>query len=94
MTKPKLSIDDRVDLLLEHGTENPQKWATVHGYQEPEMDETWTALDYQHEWARLRQPLLEETKFLFEMLEAMKKKIDGLHNEIDNIHYSYQGEEF
>jgi hypothetical protein len=85
MKKPTLSIDHRVNALLEHGIENPKKWAAVHGYEEPEIDATWTELDHHHEWVRLRQHHLEETNFLFSMLGAMRTRMLELQKENEEL---------
>ncbi len=85
MTKPKPSIEHRVDSLLEHGIENPKKWAAVHGYKEPEIDATWTELDHHHEWVRLREHHLEETNFLFSMLDTMRNRILALEKRNEEL---------
>ncbi len=70
MTK-KLTTKQRVDRLLEHGIDNPKKWAAVHDYKEPmgEVD------SWEDEWRRLRNHHLDETAFLFEMLKEMANRL-------------------
>jgi hypothetical protein len=65
----KLTIKERVDRLLEHGVENPAKWAIVHGYKEPDVP-----VDWKDEFERLRKHHLEETAFLFEMLQELASR--------------------
>lgn len=68
----KLTIKDRVDRLLKEGINNPKKWAVVHDYKEPmgEVD------SWEDEWRRLRDHHLEETGFLFEMLEELANRLN------------------
>jgi hypothetical protein len=77
--KPTLSIDHRINALLEHGIENPKKWAAVHGYEQPVM------MPLDAEWQRLRQHHLEETGFLFSMLGAMRTRMLELQKENEEL---------
>lgn len=66
------SIEERVDALLMVGTQQPKKWAKTHGYVEPQ----WEGLDWQAEWQRLRAHHLDETTFLFEMIDELVKRLN------------------
>ncbi len=67
----KLSIAERVDILLREGIDKPKKWAAVHGYEEP----TGPVEDWQKEWERLRIHHLEETNFLFDLIRELTTRI-------------------
>jgi hypothetical protein len=70
----KLSIEERVDILLREGIDKPKKWAAVHGYEEPVGDACDS--DWEKEWIRLRAHHLEETNFLFDMIRELAKRIN------------------
>lgn len=73
MSKPKLTIPERVDILLREGVDNPKKWMKVHGYVEPEVgsgDDFWEA-----EWHRLRAHHLDETNCLFDIIRELTHRI-------------------
>lgn len=77
MSRKVMTIPERVDALLKEGVENPKKWASVHGYVTPDnkgLEETtkWWA----DEWMRLRVHHLEETNFLFRMLDEMRRRLN------------------
>lgn len=84
MTKPKLSIDHRVDSLLEHGIENPKKWSAVHSFEEPAVMPIHP-MTWDFEWQRLREHHLEETNFLFSMLGAMRARMLDLQRENEEL---------
>jgi hypothetical protein len=70
----KLSIEERVDRLLKEGVDNPKKWMSVHGYQEPNPSEMDFAMWYD-EWKRLREHHLEETAVLFDIIRELAKRV-------------------
>jgi hypothetical protein len=73
--KKELTIKDRVDILMREGTENPKKWATVHGYSEPDgMQDSYDVRWYE-EWERLRVHHLEETYFLFDVIKELRARL-------------------
>lgn len=82
VSKP-LTIEQRVDLLMREGVDHPEKWATVHGYVEPEEavvgDDAW-----QDEYWRLRKHHLEETEFLFDVIRELVKRYDLLDEQFAN----------
>jgi hypothetical protein len=68
------TLKERMDIFLELGTEHPEKWMPVHGYQEV----TWPihdAFGWAFEWRKLRDHHLAETKFLFEALEELRERL-------------------
>ncbi len=75
-SKP-LTIEQRVELLMREGVDHPEKWASVHGYTEPEEaivgDDAW-----QEEYWRLRKHHLEETEFLFDIIRELVRRYDLL----------------
>jgi hypothetical protein len=87
VSKP-LTIEQRVDLLMREGVDHPEKWATVHGYVEPEQmlnspicgECTW-----QDEWQRLRTHHLEEMNFLFDVISELVKRYDLLDEQMASI---------
>lgn len=66
----KLSIEERVDRLLKEGVDNPKKWMSVHGYQEPTGE-----VDWKEEWERLRSHHLEETAVLFDIIRELTSRM-------------------
>jgi hypothetical protein len=73
--KKELTIKDRVDILMREGTENPKKWAVVHGYSEPDdMQDSYDVRWYE-EWERLRVHHLEETYFLFDVIKELRARL-------------------
>lgn len=72
--KTPLTIQERVDKLLEHGVDKPQKWMSIHAYQDP----TW-GTNSSHGWAveyrKLADHHKEETKVLFEIIEELVKRV-------------------
>ncbi len=83
--RKQLTIKDRVELLLEHGVDHPEKWATVHGYEEPLERHLLDREALDREWQLLREHHLEETNFLFDMLRAMVEKIYLLDEQMASI---------
>jgi len=76
MKKP-LTIADRVDLLLEHGVDNPKKWMAVHGYTEPDNYDKFDQDGHFNEvcFNVLREHHLEETKFLFDVIKELASRV-------------------
>lgn len=74
------SIEDRVDVLLEVGVKEPKKWAKRHGYSEPDGDAS--DFDWYVEWQRLREHHLDETSFLFEVIDELVKRCGGRTSKI------------
>lgn len=72
----KLSIEERVDILLREGVDKPKKWAAVHGYEEPDPKKINDAGTWHDEWYRLRSHHLEETNFLFNVIRELVKRIN------------------
>jgi hypothetical protein len=71
----KLTIEERVNILLHEGVDKPKKWAAVHGYEEP----TWGTNDsngWAKEYRKLREHHLEETNFLFDVIRELVKRIN------------------
>lgn len=64
------SIEERTGVLLEVGVKEPKKWAKRHGYVEPQ----WEGFDWHVEWQRLREHHLDETNFLFEVIDELVKR--------------------
>ena len=80
------TIEQRVDILLIEGVDNPKKWATVHGYKEPEawMDRLkWE--EWHDEWQRLRAHHLQETAFLFDVIRELVKRCNDHTSKIDSL---------
>jgi len=81
-SKP-LTIERRVELLMREGVDHPEKWATVHGYVEPE--EPLVGGDaWQEEYWRLRKHHLEETEFLFDVIRELVRRYDLLDEQFAN----------
>ncbi len=82
--KNKMEISKQVDLLLEHGIDNPEKWMSVHKYEEP----TWQTND-SHGWAVEYRKLLEhhtdETTFLYKVIEELINRKNNTDIMISNI---------
>lgn len=87
--KKPLNIAQRVEILLCEGVDNPKKWATVHGYEEPsdEEKEIWQSnedcLTLFKEWSSLREHHLTETKFLFDIIRELCEQVKALDSQID-----------
>jgi hypothetical protein len=70
----KLTIEERVDRLLQEGVDNPKKWMPVHGYEEP----TWQTNDsagWAAEYRKLREHHLAETTALFDIIRELAKRM-------------------
>ncbi len=84
VSKP-LTIEQRVDLLIREGVDHPEKWATVHGYEDPEDPVVANDPRAQVEWQRLRSHHLEETNFLFDVIRELVKRNDLLDEQLANV---------
>lgn len=82
VSKP-LTIEQRVVLLLREGVDHPEKWASVHGYEEP-SDNTVGGDAWSSEWCRLRKHHLEETEFLFDIIRELVKRHELLQDRWDD----------
>ena len=82
ISKKPLNIAQRVELLLKHGVDNPAKWATIHGYEEPD-DAPVGGDAWQDKWQRLRKHHLEETNFLFDVIREMREQILSMDEQLD-----------
>jgi hypothetical protein len=80
MPKKELTIKQRVDLLLEHGIDNPKKWAAVHGYTEPDNYDKHDQDGHFNEvcFIELRDHHLQETAFLFDVIRELTSRVDRL----------------
>lgn len=84
--KKPLNIAQRVEILLREGVDNPKKWATVHGYEDPQAmidapicgECTW-----QDEWKTLRVHHLAETNFLFDVIRELCEQVKALDEQLD-----------
>lgn len=79
MAKKPLTIAERVDLLLEHGVDNPKKWMPVHGYSEPDNYDKFDQDGHFNEvcYDTLRAHHLEETAALFDIIKELAKRVKG-----------------
>jgi hypothetical protein len=68
--KKPLNIAQRVEILLREGIDNPKKWATVHGYEEPDASKMDFGM-WHEEWQKLRTHHLAETNFLFDVIREL-----------------------
>ena len=68
----KLTIEQRVDVLLREGVDKPKKWMKVHGYREPEAGSGGDF--WEEEYQRLRSHHLDETMFLFDVIRELAKR--------------------
>jgi hypothetical protein len=85
VSKP-LTIARRVELLLQEGVDHPEKWASVHGYEEPQAmleADTCSECTWQGEWHRLRKHHLEETEFLFDIIRELCEQVKTLDDQLD-----------
>ena len=75
--KIPLTIEQRVDILLQEGVDNPKKWMAVHGYREPDNYDKFDQDGHFNEvcFDVLRDHHLEETKFLFDIIRALAKRV-------------------
>lgn len=73
----KLSLGERVNLVMDYGTKYPEKWMPAHGYEEPTEDNIilGSSDSWFHEWCELRTHHLAETKFLFEVIEELRARL-------------------
>jgi hypothetical protein len=81
-----LNVEHRVDILIKEGVDKPKKWATVHGYVEPEipvMFEGCAECGWYQEWTRLRAHHLDETKFLFDVIRELVKRCNAHTSKTD-----------
>jgi len=78
MSKKPLTIEERVDILLKTGVEHPKKWMAVHGYVEPSNYDKFDQDGHFNEvhFDVLRDHHLEETKFLFEIVGELVKRLN------------------
>lgn len=84
VSKP-LTIEQRVDLLLREGVDHPEKWAAVHGYEDPTEPVVPNDPRAQIEWQRLRKHHLEETNFLFDVIRELVKRNDLLDEQLASV---------
>ncbi len=80
-----LTIEQRVDLLIREGVDHPEKWATIHGYEDPNDPVVANDPRAQVEWQRLRIHHLEETNFLFDIIRELVKRNDMLDEQLANV---------
>ena len=75
MPKLTMTIAQRVDLLLEHGVDNPKKWMSIHGYSEPKQklddDGHFDKVHYD----MLREHHLDETACLFDIIRELTSRV-------------------
>lgn len=71
----KYTISERVDLLLTYGVDKPKKWTKVHGYLDPIPPVESNDSRAKDEWQRLRDHHLEETNFLFQIIEELCSRL-------------------
>ncbi len=76
--KKPLNIAQRVEILLREGVENPKKWATVHGYEDPAEPVVAGDPRAADEWQRLRTHHLAETNFLFDIIKELCEQVNSL----------------
>lgn len=84
VSKP-LTIKQCVDLLMREGVDHPEKWAAVHGYQEPDQmlsSSICGECTWQDEWQRLRTHHLKETEFFFDVIHELVKRYDLLDQQM------------
>lgn len=73
----KISIEERVDLLLKEGVNNPKKWMPVQSYKEPGPEHLIPVGDFWGaEWQRLHNHHLEETMALFNIIGELVKRLE------------------
>ncbi len=75
--KKMLDLKERVDILIEVGTDQPQKWMSVHGYEDPAWS-TNNPAGWATEWRRLRTHHVDETTFLFQVIEELRNRLKEL----------------
>jgi hypothetical protein len=80
--KKPLNVAQRVEILLREGIDNPKKWATVHGYEEPDMSKMDFGM-WHDEWKKLRVHHLAETNFLFDVIRELCEQVKALDDQID-----------
>jgi len=73
MKKKKLTLQERVDILIDVGIEHPKMWTKVHGYVEPNSGGGYDG--WESEWMKLRDHHLEEISFLFEIIAEMRNRL-------------------
>ena len=66
----KLSIEERVDLLLKEGVDKPEKWLGVRKYEVNDFNPDWAA-----EWLSLSFHHHNETEMLFNILRELVKRL-------------------
>lgn len=71
MTVPKkrLSISDRVDLMLKHGVDKPENWMPVRAYVEPNSND-------RDRFESLKDHHQKETKFLFDAISELVQRLE------------------
>lgn len=72
MKKKKLTTKERVDLMLKHGVNHPEKWMPIHGYNAPKG----TVRSWKKEYQRLMTHHLDETGVLFDLIGAMINRLN------------------
>ena len=78
MSKKILTIEQRVDILLREGVDNPKKWSAVDSYVEPdEYDKHCVDEGYFNEvcFDVLRDHHFEETKFLLDVIRELIARV-------------------
>lgn len=73
----QLTIEQRVDILLEVGIDRPKKWMNVHGYKDPEQAVVAGDARAADEWQRLRDHYLQETSFLFDVIAELVTRLSN-----------------
>ena len=90
MKKKELTIQKRVDLLIKHGVDQPQKWMSIHGYDEPSqslLEDAWCReCVWGDEWKRLRSHHLAETGILFEIITELCRRVEDQQWELNNTY--------
>lgn len=90
ITKKPLNIAQRVEILLREGVDNPKKWATVHGYEDP-VEDNLDGGAWCDEWHRLRAHHLAETNFLFDVIRELCEQVKTLDEQLDDATENING---
>lgn len=68
------TIQQRVDLLLRVGVDQPEKWIGIQRYIEPKIE-----IDIQYEWfseyQKLQKHHIKETSILYKIIEELRNRL-------------------
>jgi len=76
--KKELTLEERIDKLLKFGVDRPEKWSAVENYIEPDLYTKYAGDLFNPVcFDDLLKHHQDETKFLFEVIRELVRRLDG-----------------